>query len=129
MGATKKHIYTEEQLQLAEIFKALSCPARIAIIENINKCEKANFSDLNEHIDLAPSTISYHLKELSKVGILGIFEENNRSYFFLYSEPLKVVEHCLESIIELVKKVVPKFEYVCVVEYRYDIKKVKIDNS
>jgi DNA-binding transcriptional ArsR family regulator len=129
MGATKKHIYTEEQLQLAEIFKALSCPARIAIIENINKCEKANFSDLNEHIDLAPSTISYHLKELSKVGILGVFEENNRSYFFLFNEPLKVVEYCIESIIELVKKVVPKFEYLCVVEYRYHIRKVELDNS
>ena len=37
MGLTKKEIFSDEQNRLAELFKALGHPARIAIIQHIIK--------------------------------------------------------------------------------------------
>ena len=75
MGATKSHIFTDEQQRFAAIARVLSHPARIAIIEYIANQEHCICSDLTLEIGLAQSTISQHLKELKQVGLLkGTFE-------------------------------------------------------
>jgi len=64
MGATKREFYTEDQIQMANMFKALGHPARIAILEKLAEDENLNCTNLHTLIPLAKSTISYHLKEL-----------------------------------------------------------------
>jgi len=70
MGVTKSEIFTEEQNQLATIAKALAHPARIAIIQNIISKNTCICGDLVDEIGLAQATISQHLRELKKVGII-----------------------------------------------------------
>lgn len=70
MGVTKSEIFTEEQNQLASIAKALAHPARIAIIQNIISKNTCICGDLVDEIGLAQATISQHLRELKKVGII-----------------------------------------------------------
>lgn len=75
MGATKSHIFSEDQQHFAAIARVLSHPARLAILEHIAKQEHCICSDLTLEIGLAQSTISQHLKELKHIGLLkGNFE-------------------------------------------------------
>jgi DNA-binding transcriptional ArsR family regulator len=70
MGLTKSEIFTEEQNSIAVIAKVLGHPARIAILEFLIKLKSCVCGDLVKEIGLAQPTISQHLKELKKVGII-----------------------------------------------------------
>ena len=70
MGVTKTEIFTEAQNQIASIAKALAHPARIAILQNIFSKNTCICGDLVDEIGLAQATISQHLRELKKVGII-----------------------------------------------------------
>lgn len=70
MGLTKSEIFTEEQNTVAAIAKVLGHPARIAIIDYLVKLDFCICGDLVKEIGLAQPTISQHLKELKKVGLI-----------------------------------------------------------
>jgi len=81
MGATKAYIFSEKQNQLAKVAKVMAHPARVAILEYISKQEGCICTDLVEEIGLAQPTISQHLNEIKKVGLLkGNFEGKNLCY-------------------------------------------------
>lgn len=70
--ATKRKYYTEEQERLAKIAKALSNPARVFILDflakNLDKC--CYSGDMVDELPIARSTLSEHLKELKKAGLI-----------------------------------------------------------
>ena len=70
MGLTKSEIFTEQQNEIATIAKVLGHPARIAILEFLIKLKSCVCGDLVKDIGLAQPTISQHLKELKKAGII-----------------------------------------------------------
>ncbi len=70
MGLTKSQEFNQSQNQLAEFAKALAHPARIAIIEQLLKCGTCICGDLVATLPLSQSTISQHLKELKRIGII-----------------------------------------------------------
>jgi len=70
MGASKSDFFTEQQNELAVLFKALSHPARIAIIEYLLKVDSCICGDIVNELPLAQPTISQHLKELKNAGII-----------------------------------------------------------
>ncbi|OOQ60485.1 ArsR/SmtB family transcription factor [Mucilaginibacter pedocola] len=70
MGVTKSEIYTEEQNTLANQLKAIAHPARIAILQELIKANACICGDLVLELGLAQATISQHLKELKKVGLI-----------------------------------------------------------
>ncbi len=70
MGLTKSEIFTEKQNKLAAMMKALGHPARIAIIQHLVKSQACICGDIVEELGLAQATISQHLKELKKVGLI-----------------------------------------------------------
>ncbi len=81
MGLTKSEIFTDEQNEIAAIAKVLGHPARIAILDYIIKLKSCVCGDLVKEIGLAQPTISQHLKELKKVGILkGTIEGTSVCY-------------------------------------------------
>lgn len=71
MGTTKSQIFTKQQNEIAQIAKVLGHPARIAILEHIGKIDDCICNDLVDEIGLAQATISQHLKELKKIGIIS----------------------------------------------------------
>lgn len=81
MGATKSHIFSIPQNELAKAAKVLAHPARIAILDYISKQENCICTDLVDVIGLAQPTISQHLNEIKKIGLLkGTFEGKNLCY-------------------------------------------------
>lgn len=70
MGSSKSFYFTEEQNRLANLSKALSHPARIAILQYLVKNRTCVVGVLSEELPLSQSTISQHLKELKSIGII-----------------------------------------------------------
>ena len=81
MGLTKSDIFTDEQNKLADLAKVLVHPARIAILQHLIKVNACIGGDLVNEIGLAQPTISQHLKELKRVGIIqGTIEGTSICY-------------------------------------------------
>jgi len=70
MESNRKDNFTENQFEIAELAKALSNPARIAILEFLIKSESCICGEIVNEIGLAQATISQHLKALKKIGII-----------------------------------------------------------
>ncbi|MEY2630468.1 MAG: hypothetical protein RLZZ469_1365 [Bacteroidota bacterium] len=70
MGASKTESFSVEQNELATLFKALSHPARIAIVDYLLKVDSCICGDIVNELPLAQPTISQHLKELKNANII-----------------------------------------------------------
>lgn len=70
MGATKTADYSETELALARYAKALSHPARIAILQLLLQKQACICGDIVEELPLSQSTVSQHLKELKAAGLI-----------------------------------------------------------
>lgn len=66
---------------LAEVFKALANPHRLAVFKRLAACcgpgtqcdgtsMKTYVGDIGKDLDIAPSTVSHHLKELRNAGLI-----------------------------------------------------------
>jgi DNA-binding transcriptional ArsR family regulator len=68
----KIKFYTYDQEKLAQYGKALGHPARVFIMEYLaNNSDKCCYSgDMAEELPIARSTLSEHLKELKKAGLI-----------------------------------------------------------
>ena len=70
MGLAKTEEFTKSQNELAVIAKALGHPARIAILQFLASKKACVCGDIVEELPLSQSTVSQHLKELKKVGLI-----------------------------------------------------------
>lgn len=70
MGASKIIDYSEAEVQIAKFAKALSHPARAAIIRLLLQKQSCVCGDIVEDLPIAQSTVSQHLKELKNMGLI-----------------------------------------------------------
>ncbi len=70
MGASKTEAYSNKELTLAKYAKALSHPARVAILNVLLKKQSCICGDIVEELPLSQSTVSQHLKELKEAGLI-----------------------------------------------------------
>ena len=101
MGLTKSEIFTEEQNQLATIAKVLGHPARIAILQHLFKLNSCVCGDLVNEIGLAQPTISQHLKELKKIGIIKGTIEGTSVCYCINPSTWKEIKTLLFSFLNL----------------------------
>ena len=75
MGASKTEVFTEQQNQIADYAKALAHPARVAILQFLVRRNACVCGEIVDELPLSQSTVSQHLKELKRIGIVqGIIE-------------------------------------------------------
>ena len=70
VGATKSEEFTVKDNTLAKYAKALSHPARVAILNLLIKKQACICGDIVEELPLSQSTVSQHLKELKEAGLI-----------------------------------------------------------
>lgn len=66
--------YAEHQAQIALFAKALSHPARIAIIELLHKKGDCFCGNIVDELPISQSSVSQHLKELKDAGLIMAVE-------------------------------------------------------
>lgn len=70
MGLTKTEEFSKTQNDLAGFAKALGHPARIAILQFLIEKKACVCGDIVDELPLSQSTVSQHLNELKKVGLI-----------------------------------------------------------
>lgn len=70
MAQAKTDLFAPETVKLATLFKAISHPARLAILEILARRNACVCGTIVEELPLAQATVSQHLKELKKAGLI-----------------------------------------------------------
>ncbi len=95
--------------QLSDIFKALSNPHRLSIFMRLTCCAeemKGNGTDgqlcecvgaLGKDLGIAPSTVSHHLKELSRAGLIKMNKRGQTTECLADIEVVKAVAEFFEK--------------------------------
>jgi DNA-binding transcriptional ArsR family regulator len=92
MGVSKTEFFTDQQNELASLFKAIAHPARIAIIEYLLKVDTCICGDIVNELPLAQPTVSQHLKELKNVNIIKGNIEGTAICYCLNPETMSKIE-------------------------------------
>ncbi len=103
MGITKTQIFDKRQNELAQLFKILGHPARIAILQHISTQNSCICNDLVEEIGLAQATISQHLKELKSIGLLKGEIEGKRMCYCIDLDRWNELQDFLNSFFNTTK--------------------------
>ena len=101
MAIHKKYEFTQKEQDLAAFAKALSHPARIAILKVLAQKNDCICGEIVDVLPLAQSTVSQHLKELKIAGLIygtidgprscycinwKAFEKFNSEFSFLFEK-------------------------------------------
>lgn len=70
MASTKSTSFDEEQQELARLAKAMSHPARIAILQHLAQTQRCISGDIVLELPLSRTTVSQHLQELKAAGLI-----------------------------------------------------------
>ncbi len=70
MVKAKSDLFSEELIVSAELFKALSHPARLKILQYLAGQETCITGDISEELPLSRTTVNQHIKELKEVGLI-----------------------------------------------------------
>lgn len=85
MKSRHKSDYPDEDVKIARFAKALGHPARIAILKHLASLETCCFTEISKELPLAISTVSQHLTELKKAGLVqGSIEPPKVQYCINY---------------------------------------------
>lgn len=85
MKESNKNPYPPEDVKIARFAKALGHPARIGIIKHLASLETCRFTEISNEFHLANSTVSQHLAELKRAGLIqGSIEPPKYQYCINY---------------------------------------------
>ncbi len=66
----KREIFDAELQELAQFAKVISHPARLSILKHLSETTTCVSGDISDSIPLSRTTVSQHLKELKKAGLI-----------------------------------------------------------
>ncbi len=81
----------------AKIFKALSHPTRVFLLEELSKGEKC-VCELTALVGDDITTVSKHLSIMKEAGILGRYKKGNRIFYFLETPCALKFLNCVNEI-------------------------------
>jgi DNA-binding transcriptional ArsR family regulator len=70
MGITKTTGFNKRVIEMADMLKVLGHPARLSIMEYLAEKPNCVCNDIVDELPLAQPTISRHLSELKRVGLI-----------------------------------------------------------
>lgn len=92
---------TEEQKQTSRFAKAMSHPVRMYILELLSRQSCCYSGDLSEVLPIAKSTLSQHLKELKKAGLIQGEIEQPRIRYCLNKENWGIVQKLFKKMLQI----------------------------
>lgn len=98
MGITKTDGFDDNITLMADVLKVLGHPARLSVMTYLAQKNSCVCGDIVEELPLAQSTVSRHLSELKRVGLIqGTISGSNICYC-VDAEKWKAVEAFFSEI-------------------------------
>jgi DNA-binding transcriptional ArsR family regulator len=101
MGTTKAEEFSVKDNRVAAYAKALSHPARVAILKLLLKRKACICGDIVDELPLSQSTVSQHLKELKLAGLVKGDIEGVRICYCVDPEEWEKARQMLGDLFEL----------------------------
>lgn len=95
---SKADLFEPRLQSVADLSKALSHPARLAILEILAARETCICGDLVDELPLAQASISRHLKVLKEAGLIRGEVDGPRSCYCLNSGALETLHAQMEAL-------------------------------
>ncbi|MBC8185396.1 winged helix-turn-helix transcriptional regulator [candidate division KSB1 bacterium] len=96
-----KNTFTETQKLTARFAKAMGHPVRMYILELLSKQSCCYSGDLSEVLPIAKSTLSQHLKELKKSGLIQGEIEPPKIKYCLNRENWKLAQKLFKKFLQI----------------------------
>ena len=114
MAKAKIDNFTQKEVQLSEIAKALAHPARVRILNILFENNVCITGDIVDQLPLSQSTVSQHLIELKKVGLIKGEIEGQKTCYCLDN---KIVEFdSLKTTLKKLIEIYPKSTLIYVLD-------------
>ncbi len=104
MAIDKRTEFSEIDQEIASFAKAMSHPARIAILEFLAKQNSCICGDIVEELPLAQSTVSQHLKELQNAGLIKGSIDGPKTCYCIDYDKYEDLNEKLNVFMEKIKK-------------------------
>ena len=102
MAVAKTEEFTKTDTWLADIAKALSHPARIRILKILTEMSICMCGGIVELLPLSQSTVSQHLKELKRVGLIQGEIEGPKVCYCVNNQTLQKAKKELDKLFSIV---------------------------
>ena len=82
---------------LADLFKALADPTRVAIVNRLASTEECCVCDLTAAFDLSQPTVSHHLRILRDAGLVEAERRGTWAYYRLVPDAIERLRHVFSA--------------------------------
>ena len=110
MVQSKTDLFDKDLVNMAELFKAMSHPARLQILKFLAQTSNCITGDISDEIPLGRTTVNQHLKELKNAGLIQGRIDGVKTKYCLDPMQMKEMKELLGSFFEEVQ---PQEGYVC----------------
>ncbi len=104
MAASKAELFNEQDIMLADVAKAMSHPARIKILQILTEMNTCMCGDIVNRLPLSQSTVSQHLKELKRVGLIQGEIEGPKMCYCLNIKKIQNIMNAFNKLLSYVCK-------------------------
>lgn len=104
MALNKKELFEEIDIQLADMAKSISHPARVKILRILAEKNSCICGEIVEILPLAQATVSQHLIELKKAGLVKGSIDGSKSCYCIDWENFKKLEGFLGAFVLNIKE-------------------------
>jgi DNA-binding transcriptional ArsR family regulator len=98
MTTSKTEEFTQEEIWLADVSKTLSHPARIRILKILNEMNSCMVGTIVDKLPLAQATVSQHLKELKRVGLIEGEIDGPKICYCINKQTLQKAKSALDKL-------------------------------
>ncbi len=101
MVIPKTELFDKELQQRANLFKALSHPARIKILQYLAQTRTCLTGDISGNFPLTRATVNQHMKELKEAGLIYGRKEGAKIVYCLAVENIKEMETSISGFLKI----------------------------
>jgi DNA-binding transcriptional ArsR family regulator len=100
MVTAKTVLFDESIQEKAKLFKALSHPARLQILQFLASAKTCISGDISDELPLSRTTVNQHLAELKEAGLIKGHFEGVKMWYCLDGEKVKEMKSLLSAFLD-----------------------------
>lgn len=100
MVQSKTELFDLELVEKAELFKVLSHPARLRILQFLAETQSCITGDISDELPLGRTTVNQHLKELKNCGLVQGYIQGVKTNYCLNPKRVYELRILLQSFFE-----------------------------
>ncbi|MGC9374960.1 MAG: ArsR/SmtB family transcription factor [Bacteroidales bacterium] len=104
MTYKKSSLFEEDLQRIAELSRVMSHPARLAILRYLAQCKTCISGDISNEMPLSRTTVSQHLQELKKVGLIKGRIDGLKVNYCLCEDCIKDLKNLITGFFEEITK-------------------------